>query len=88
MKQEITYKGGKAERLAMTYYENGNLRSEGNFKNGKKEGLIKFYYEDSNLILEMDYKDGKAVSGYVYDESGNKTKMNNAHLHKWNKRME
>ena len=63
------------------YYENGNLKEEAPFKNGKQEGLAKFYYENGDLAKEITFKDGKAVSGYLYDEAGKKTKMTNAHLH-------
>lgn len=69
------------------YYENGNLRAEGNFKDGKLEGLGKSYYDNGNLKAEVNFKDGKAVSGYMYDIDGEKKEMTNAHLHNMTKNL-
>ena len=81
LQAEINYKNGKAEGLARAYYENGNLQEEVNFKDGKEEGVAKVYHENGSLKSEINYKDGKAVSGYMYDIYGKRTKMTNAHLH-------
>lgn len=81
LKEEGNFKDGKAEGLVKGFYENGNLEREENYKDGKLEGLTKIYYENGNLKFEVNFKDGKAVSGYMYDIYGKRTKMTNAHLH-------
>tara|TARA_B100001057_G_C22360216_1_gene760571 strand:+ start:359 stop:643 length:285 start_codon:yes stop_codon:yes gene_type:complete len=53
------------------YYENGQLRWEGNIKDGKIEGLWKWYYENGQLQCEGNYKDGKGEGLWKeYDYSG------------------
>jgi len=41
------------------YYENGQLKLEGNFKNGKNDGLWKRYYENGQLHQEGYMKNGQ-----------------------------
>ena len=54
------------------YYENGNLRAEGNFKDGKLEGLGKEYYENGNLKEEVNFKGDKQEGlGKSYYDNGN-----------------
>lgn len=43
------------------YYENGNLRLEGNYKTGKRIGLWKWYHENGAFYTEFDYKDGSGA---------------------------
>src|SRR5690606_4655833 len=40
------------------YYENGNLRLEGNWQNGKETGLIKEYHENGDLAAEKNFQNG------------------------------
>ncbi len=87
LKAELPYKDGVLEGLAKTYYENGNLAGEESYKNGKCEELAKTYYENGSLQAEANCSQGKAVSGYLYDWEGNRTKMTNAHLHNLNKEI-
>ena len=49
----------KSEKIDKLYYENGQLKEEGNYVNGKKEGLFKVYYENGQLEKEVDYVNGK-----------------------------
>ena len=51
------------------------------FNNVPETGKIKNFYENGNLKFELNFKDGTAVSGYMYDIYGKRTKMTNAHLH-------
>ena len=54
-----------------TYYDNGQLESEGSFKDGKKEGLWNFYYSTGtdfykgyfNNLLKLNPK-------IIHDEQG------------------
>ena len=85
--REDPYKNGKFEGVVKEYYENGNLENETPYKNGKREGVDKWYYKNGNLEREINYSQGKAVSGYLYDWEGNRTKMTNAHLHNLNKEI-
>ena len=87
LQAEKPYINGKLEGLVKTYYENGNLESETPYKNGKREGVDKWYYKNGNLEREINYNQGKAVSGYLYDWEGNRTKMTNAHLHNLHKEI-
>ena len=87
MTVELPYKDGVLEGLAKTYYENGNLKAELPYKDGVLEGLAKTYYENGSLQAEANCSQGKAVSGYLYDWEGNRTKMTNAHLHNLNKEI-
>ena len=54
-----------------------------NFKNGELEGNSIKYYINGNLQYEIDFKNGEAISGYMYNIDGKKTKMTNAHLHNY-----
>ena len=58
--------------VVKSYYDNGNLKLEGNFKDGKYEGLGKGYYENGNLKVEGNFKDGKEEGlEKRYYENGN-----------------
>ena len=62
IREGITYVKGETKAftgIIKSYYENGNLESEGNFKDGKLEGLSKLYYENGILQIEVSYKNGK-----------------------------
>lgn len=69
------------------FRDDGTLWKETPYKNGKLEGIKKIYYENGNLMEEVNFSQGKAVSGYMYDYEGNRTKMTNAHLHNLNKEI-
>ncbi|MFY0672775.1 MAG: hypothetical protein JXQ87_05200 [Bacteroidia bacterium] len=43
------------------YYENGNLRSEGEYKNDKRNGLWRDYDVQGNITSEKIYEHGKQV---------------------------
>ena len=55
MKSEEHYTDGILEGWFIKYYENGNLKREGNYKDGVKFGLWK-YYKDYELADEMLWK--------------------------------
>tara|TARA_B110000240_G_C13451797_1_gene432864 strand:+ start:134 stop:1444 length:1311 start_codon:yes stop_codon:yes gene_type:complete len=54
--------------LSKSWYENGQLKSEGEYKENKKEGLFKTYYEngevESEIFWENDIKKGTHVGYY------------------------
>ena len=71
---EATYKDGKQEGLATTWYENGQKWSEATYKDGKQEGLMTGWYDTGQKAIEATYKDGKAGSDTKWDEEGNEIK--------------
>lgn len=54
------------------YYGSGELRAQMTFRNGKPNGTQKRYYKSGKLMGEIYYKDGKAISGYMFEKSGQK----------------
>ena len=54
----------KEEGSWKTFYENGELKNEGNYKDGKAEGLGKTYDENGKLKAEVNFKDGKVEGKY------------------------
>ena len=57
--------------IGKEYYDNGNLKFEGEYINEKKNGKGKYYYKNGKLSIEGEYKDGK-LNGKVkkYDING------------------
>ena len=53
------------------YYDNGNLKFEGEYLNEKKIGKGKYYYNNGKLQIEAEFKDND-FNGKVkkYDENG------------------
>ncbi len=83
---EANYKNGKLDGLRKMYYGNGNLQTEENYKNGKLDGLRKTYYQNGRLKSKIVFKEGKVISGFIYNEYGEKREMTNAQLHNMNMR--
>ena len=83
---EVNYKAGKKEGLVKFYFGNRNLAAEANYKNGKLDGLRKTYYQNGRLKSKIVFKEGKAISGFIYNEYGEKREMTNAQLHNMNMR--
>jgi antitoxin component YwqK of YwqJK toxin-antitoxin module len=59
----INSKGGHSYSTGKTgvykeYYENGNLKLQGQYKTNKQIGLWKRYHENGDFNTEFDYKDG------------------------------
>ena len=72
--KEATYKDGKQDGLATTWYENGQKWSEATYKDGKVEGLATTWHENGQKAREETLKDGKKVSETKWDEEGNEIK--------------
>ena len=51
--------GGKEHGLSIVYWENTQLKREGNYKDGKKEGLWEEYRRDGLISSRTNFKDGK-----------------------------
>ena len=56
---------GKKHGYWVTYYANGNKRSEGNYIEGKKEGPWIQYHKNGNKASEACFRDGKNEGDYV-----------------------
>jgi len=59
----IIYKGGSVSSIGKTgeykeYYENGNLKLQGQYKKDKRIGIWKWYHANGEFNTEFDYKDG------------------------------
>lgn len=62
---------GRLNGVAITYYPNGNKKSEATYKNNLREGASKEYYENGQLQSECNYKNGKAEGiNNLYYENG------------------
>ena len=57
------------DKWIKTYYDNGNLKDEGDYYYGYI-GILKEYYENGKLSFEGEAKDSKKWNGKVYDENG------------------
>lgn len=64
---------GKKEGYWITYYANGNKKSEGAYKNGQKEGKWTLYHQNGNKQSEATFRNGLYEGHYVsYHKNGNK----------------
>ena len=70
MGTEINYKNDKADGVAKSYYESGQLHEEGNFKNGEKNGIAKWYFENGEKRYIDTYKNGQKINRKAYDRRG------------------
>ena len=69
---ERHFKNGAIAGTVKVYYESGGLAKEQTFKDGKMNGLETRYYKSGKVQRETVYEDGKPVSGYSYNEQGEK----------------
>ncbi len=79
---EATFKDNSLNGITKVYYKTGELKSEIMYKNDKPNGTTKDYYKIGELMSEIIYKNGKAVSGFMYESNGRKTKLTHVHFHK------
>src|ERR1043165_7725873 len=67
------YQDGKKHGPWVTYYANGNKRSEGHYNRGKKEGLWLQYWPNGNKKSEGTFRNDKFTGLYTcYHENGNR----------------
>lgn len=58
--------------LFRSYWENGNLRSEGNYTHGSETGVWSDYHENGQLAARGHYVDGKQQGTWCFwDSEGN-----------------
>ena len=73
MKYEIEYKNGNQEGFRIEYFENGQLKFEGEYNlNYKKNGKGKEYDDSGRLLFKGEYKEGLEWDGkkYKYNDDG------------------
>ena len=58
-KIKSSYIINKGKGYIKKYYDNGNIRFEGEYLNGKRNGKGKEYYYDGKLKFEGEYLNGK-----------------------------
>ena len=61
----INYENGKNHGHATTYFENGNVQTEGDFINNAKEGKWSWYYENGTLESTVSYSKDKKTGTQV-----------------------
>ena len=57
-KAEIVLKNGQASGLAREWYDNGQVKNEGEYKEGKSHGLWTYWRENGQKSDEITFKDG------------------------------
>ena len=65
----FSYKGGKRNGKAYSFYENGELKKEGIYLDDNPIGITKMYYENGNLMMESKIVGGKNIYHKDYYES-------------------
>tara|TARA_A100001011_G_C13725318_1_gene601283 strand:- start:26 stop:532 length:507 start_codon:yes stop_codon:yes gene_type:complete len=53
------FKNGIKNGVHKIWYENGQLKYQGNYINGKPDGVYKSWYKNGQLKMEVDYRNGK-----------------------------
>ncbi len=67
------FENNRKTGIWLTYYSNGNLKSEITYKNNRPDGHAKIYYENGKLSEEGIWRGTKWVGKYdFYHENGNK----------------
>lgn len=70
-RQEGTYSYGRRNGIWKHYYDNGQLKFEGNFLDDYPDGKHVFYWENGKIMEERTYVMGKAEGTWKkYDENG------------------
>ena len=50
----------------LVYYQNGNIKAQGNYIDNKREGEWLFYYENGSLALKKNFHNGEQIGEWVY----------------------
>ena len=71
MIREINYKDGILDGVWKSWYENGQLESEGIYKLDEPEGIWKSWYKNGKLHAEGLFKTGLLISYKSWFKNGN-----------------
>ena len=63
---------GERNGKVKEYWENGDLKFEGEYLNSKRHGKGKEYYNNGKLKFEGEYYNGRRWNGIGYDNKGKK----------------
>lgn len=75
---EGEYKNGKRHGKWTSWFDNGNIWSEGSFKDGLDDGKRTVYHQNGKKFFEGNYTSGKKTGIWkFYDDKGNFTKEEN-----------
>ena len=56
----------------IVYYQNGNVKAQGNYVNNIREGEWLFYYENGSIALKKSFSIGEQVGEWCYyNQDGN-----------------
>ena len=50
----------------IVYYQNGNVKAQGNYQNNKKEGEWNYFYDNGKLALKKNFVNGEQVGEWTY----------------------
>ena len=67
--ENIIYDLNNGKGYLKEYFNDGQLKYEGNYLNGKRNGLGKEYYYDGNIKFEGQYKNGNRWKGCGYNRN-------------------
>jgi antitoxin component YwqK of YwqJK toxin-antitoxin module len=71
LSERYTLVEGKFHGKYTSFYENGNLRAEGQYENNIMVGEWKYYYEDGEMLSRQKFEKGKLIFLEAWDEESN-----------------
>lgn len=63
-------RGSIPDSMSRTYYESGNLMSEGEYKDGSLNGTVTIYYENGVTKQLETYENGRKIKIKIFDPKG------------------
>ena len=76
---EYTYRLGKLHGKFKEYYDDGQIKLEGEYNNGFQIGKELFYSEDGQVLSSIEYVSGKKKEAKTYFENGRLKKHSKFH---------
>jgi len=70
MKNQITYKDGKADGMVTYWHQNGQMKSRKTYKDGKMDGMVTWWYKSGQKSGEAKFKDDKREFLKQWNEDG------------------
>ena len=50
----------------VVYYENGNVKAQGNYLNNRREGEWLFFYDNGKVALKKNFSKGEQIGEWAY----------------------
>ena len=57
--------------MGILFYDNGNIKYEGNFMNDFYDGFGNYYFEEGNIYIGNITKNKRNGEGILYDKNNN-----------------